>query len=65
MDALYKVWFKLSQWIWRRGFFNVLNLVLLFCFYIPLEKGAGLRLIKPEFQLHKNDVCHVWLIFEE
>ena len=60
VDALCKVWFKLTQWIWRKGFFNVLNVVSLYCYYIPLEKGAGLRLIKPEFQLQTMCAMFGW-----
>ena len=32
---------KLAQWFWRRGFFNFVNVFLLFCNYLPLEMGWG------------------------
>ena len=40
-DALCQVWLKLTQWFWRRRFFNFINVCLLFCNYLPLEKGGG------------------------
>ena len=45
LDALCKAWFKWSQWIRRREFFYILNVVSLFCYYLSLEKGAHLCLI--------------------
>ena len=38
-DALCQVWLKLAEWFWRRRFFNFVNVFLLFCNYLPLEKG--------------------------
>ena len=43
--ALRQVRLKLDQWFWRR-FLNVLNIILLFRYYLPLEKGLTLHLNK-------------------
>ena len=32
---------KFAKWFWRR-FSNILNIILLFCYYLPLEKGVAL-----------------------
>ena len=42
-DALCQVWLKLAQWFWRRSFFNIFNIILLFRYYLPLEKGVTLH----------------------
>ena len=47
-NALCQVWLKLAQWFWRRGFFNVVNMFLLFCNYLPMEKSWALHLNKLE-----------------
>ena len=39
-DALCQVWLKLAQWFWKRGFFNFVNVFLLFHNYLPLVKGG-------------------------
>ena len=41
-DALCHVWLKLAQWFWRRRFFNFVNVFLIFCNYLPLEKDGAL-----------------------
>ena len=41
-DVLCQVWMKLAKWFWRRRFFkNIFNIILYFCYYIPLEKGVA------------------------
>ena len=40
-DVLCQYCLKLAQWFWRRGFFNFVNVFLLFCNYLPLEMGGG------------------------
>ena len=45
-DALWQVWLKLSKWLWRRRFFNFVNVFSLFSNYLPLEKGGTLHLNK-------------------
>ena len=41
-DTLNKAWLKLVEWFWIRRFFNFVNVFLLFCDYLPLEKGGPL-----------------------
>ena len=43
-DALCQDWLKLAQWLWRRRFFNFVNVFSLFRNYLPLEKGRALHL---------------------
>jgi hypothetical protein len=40
---------------------EVENIFLLFCYYLPLEKGYPLHLNKIESPLPKDDFCQVWL----
>ena len=40
-DAFGQDCLKLAHWSWRRGLFNFVNVFLLFCNYLPLEKGGG------------------------
>ena len=58
-------WMKLAQWFWRRRFLNIFNLILLFLYYLPLEKGAALHLNKLESPPPKNALCPVWLILAQ
>ena len=37
-DALCQVCLNLVQWLWRRAFFNFINVFSLFRYYLPLEK---------------------------
>ena len=37
--AFCQVWLKLTQWFWRRRFFKIINVFLLFRNHHPLEKG--------------------------
>ena len=64
-DALYQVWLKLAQWFWRRRFWNfILNIFLLFCYYLPLEKGMVLHLKKLESTSPKDALCQLPSLFE-
>jgi hypothetical protein len=60
-DNLYQVWLNLAFWSWRRSFLIFLSAFLLFRYYLPLEKGDPLHLIKLESPLPKDDLCQVWL----
>jgi hypothetical protein len=59
-DTLYQVWSNLAHWFWRR-FLKIFNVFLLFCYYLPLEKGYPLLLNKLQSPSPKNDLCQVWL----
>ena len=60
-DALCQVWLKLAQWLWRRRFFNFVNVFSLFRNYLPLGKGGAHHLNKLESPLPKDALCQVWL----
>ena len=60
-DALCQVCFKFAQWIWRRGFFNFVNVFSVFRNYLHLEKGGALYLNKVESPSPKDALCQVWL----
>jgi hypothetical protein len=60
-DNLYQVWLNLACWFWRRFFFLLFSVFLLFCYYLPLEKGNPFDLFKLEFLPPKNDLFQVWL----
>ena len=47
-------------WINRR-FLNIFNKILLFRYYLPLEKGMAFYLNKLESPLPKDALCQVWL----
>ena len=60
-DALSQVWLKLSQWFWRRGFLNFVNVFSLF-HKNPLGKGHG-----PSFEqtwIPKTQECIVPCLVE-
>ena len=59
-DHLCQVWLKLAQWFWRR-FLNCLNIILVFLYYLPWEKGVALHLNKLESPPPKDALCQVWL----
>ena len=59
-DALCQVWLKLAQWFWERRFWNFFNVSLLFCNYLPIEKGVALHLNKLESPWSKDALCQVW-----
>jgi hypothetical protein len=50
----------LACWFWRRRFLKNFSVFLLFCYYLPLERGNALYLNKLEFFLPKNYLCQVW-----
>ena len=57
-------------WNWPSGYgeeeFKIsLVYFLLFCNYLPLEKGVALHLNNLEFPSPKDDLCHVWLKFAQ
>ena len=37
-DALYQVWLKLAQWLWRRRFLNFVNVFSLLRYNLPWIK---------------------------
>ena len=53
-DVLCQVWLKLAQWPWRRRFLNIFNIILLFFYYLSLEKSVDFHLNKHEFPLFKD-----------
>jgi hypothetical protein len=60
---LYQVWLILACWFWRRRFFKMFSVFLLFHYYmyLPMEKGYPLPLNKFEFPSSKDNLCQVWL----
>jgi hypothetical protein len=51
----------LVSWFWRRRFLKIFIVFLLFCYYLPLEKGCPFCLYKLESPPPKDDLCKVWL----
>jgi hypothetical protein len=52
-DNLYHVWLNVACWFWRRRFLKIFSVFLLFCYYLPLEKGDPHHLNKlksPSFE---------------
>jgi hypothetical protein len=45
-DDVYQIWLNLACWFWRRRFLKIFSVFLLFCYYLPLEKGNPLHLNK-------------------
>ena len=64
-DALCQVWLELAQLFWIRRFLKLLNVILLFCNYLPLEKDRALHLNKLESPSSKDALCLVWLILAQ
>ena len=60
-DVLCQVWLKLGHCSWRRRYFNFVNVFLLFCYYLPLEKGGALHLNKLESPSLRDTLCQVLL----
>jgi hypothetical protein len=60
MDNLYELWLILACLFWRR-FLKISSIFLLFCYYLPLERGIPLHLNNPETPPPKDDLCQVWL----
>ena len=53
-------------WNWLSGsgeedFFNFVNVISTFHYYLPLEKGGALHLNKVESPWHRDALCQVWL----
>jgi hypothetical protein len=59
-DDLYQVWLNYAQWFLRR-FKKKIQCFLLFCNYLPLEKGDPLYLNKLESPPPRDDLCQVWV----
>jgi hypothetical protein len=60
-DDLYQLWLKLACWFWRRRFKKKFSVFLLFCDYLPLEKGNPLPSNNLKSPPPKDDLCQVWL----
>ena len=43
--------------MWRREFFNFVRVFLLFCYYVPFERGVTLHLNKLKYPLPKDVLC--------
>ena len=52
-------WLKLDKWFWRR-LLNFVNVFLLFCYYLPLERAWPFIWTNLN-SLHKDSLCHIWL----
>ena len=52
---------EIGPMVLEKRFFNFLNVSLLFCNYLPLEKGESLHLKKLETPSPKGALCQVWL----
>ena len=52
---------EISPEDFKRGFWNNFNIILLFRFYLPFEKGVALHLNKIESPPLKDVLCQVWL----
>ena len=59
-DAFCQVWLKLAQWFWRRRFFKIVNVFLLFHNYLPLEK-LGPFIKRTWVVSFNDDLWQVWL----
>ena len=53
---------EIGQVVWRRRFYNFVNVSLPFrnYMYLPLEKGMTFHLNKLEFPPPKDALCQVW-----
>ena len=60
-DALCQAWLKLTLWFLRRRFFKFVNIFSLFPYYLPLEKGMALHLVKLESPIPEDALCQVLL----
>jgi hypothetical protein len=54
-DNLFQVWLNLACWFWRR-FLKIFIVILLFCYYLPLERDNPLHLNKLESPSSKR-IC--------
>jgi hypothetical protein len=59
-DNVYQVWLNLACWFWRR-YLKLFSVFLLFCYYLPLEKGNPFHLNKLESPPPKDELSQVWL----
>jgi hypothetical protein len=57
---MYQVLLILAWWFWRR-FLEIFCVFLLFCYYLPLERGYSLPLKTLKSSPSKDDLCQVWL----
>ena len=39
------MWLKLAQWFLKSRFLHIVNVILLFCYYLPFENGVALHLL--------------------
>ena len=71
-NAMVFIWRNLNcakfGWKWTSGsgedkFFKFVNLVLLFLYYLPLEKGEAIHLYKVESPSLTDALFYVWLKF--
>jgi hypothetical protein len=60
-DNLYQVWLILACWFWRRRFFKIFCVFLLFRYYLPLERAYPLPLKTLGSSPSKDDLFQVWL----
>ena len=60
-NALCQVWLKLTQWFWRKRYFNFVHVFSLFLYYLHVEKGGAPHLNKLESPSPKDALCQVWL----
>ena len=58
-DALCQVWLKLAYLFLGSRFSNFVDVFMLVCDYLPLEKGMALHLNNPESPLSKDALCQV------
>ena len=64
-DALCQVWLKLAQWFCRRRILNIINIILLFRHYFPMEKDVALHLNKLESPPPKDALCQVRVVLDK
>ena len=60
-DALCQIWLKLALWFLRRRIIKLVNVFLLFLYYLPLEKDVVLHFNKLESPSPKDALCQIWL----
>jgi hypothetical protein len=63
-DNLYQVWLNLAGLVLEKIFFLKFSVFLLFCCYLPIERGNPLHLNKLESPPPKDDLRQVWLEVE-
>ena len=60
-NVLCQAWSKSAQCMVRREFSNFVRVFLLFCYYVPFERGVTLHLNKLKYPLPKDVLCLLWL----